>query len=95
MIEFSHLPTALADAALVNAETAARVGAMSVSWWHDAVRCGRAPQPVLQAVRCTRWRAADVRRFWLELAGTDPAVTARAAAASAKAQIKRQQSRAA
>jgi predicted DNA-binding transcriptional regulator AlpA len=90
MTEFSHLPTALADAALVNAETAARVGAMSVSWWHDAVRCGRAPQPVLQAVRCTRWRAADVREFWLRQASVDPRVTARAAAASAKAQSKRQ-----
>ena len=37
---------------------------MSVSWWHDEVRAGRAPKPVVQQPRCTRWRLADVREFW-------------------------------
>jgi hypothetical protein len=58
------LPVGLADVALIDAATAARVGGMSASWWSDEVRAGRAPQPAIREHRRTRWRLADVRRFW-------------------------------
>jgi predicted DNA-binding transcriptional regulator AlpA len=90
MTELPTLPAALADAALVTAKTAAAVGSVSESWWHDAVARKGAPKPAIQSVRCTRWRATDVREFWLRQASVDPQVTARAAAASAKARSQRQ-----
>ena len=58
------LPEILAEVALVDVTTAAATGQMSVSWWLDEVREGRAPQPVIRANRCTRWRAIDVASFW-------------------------------
>ena len=58
-------PEALADVALIDATTCAAGGQMGVSWWHDEVRAGRAPAPVIREPRCTRWRLADVRAFWI------------------------------
>ncbi len=90
------VPANLADVALIEATTCAAAGAMSVSWWHEAVRLGRAPAPVIRQPRCTRWRLADVRAFWQAFAqqgNTDPqagaAVTAQATKASRAAQAKR------
>lgn len=58
------VPQVLADVSLIDAKACAAVGAMSLSWWHDEVRAGRAPQPVIREPRCTRWRLVDVRRYW-------------------------------
>lgn len=58
-------PEALADVALIDATTCAAAGCMGVSWWHDMVRAGRAPAPVIREPRCTRWRLADVRAFYI------------------------------
>jgi len=49
---------------LVNAQTASAIGQVSVSWWRDQVRAGRAPQPAIRSNRFTRWRASDVAEFW-------------------------------
>ncbi|MBL8348932.1 MAG: hypothetical protein JNL87_01340 [Burkholderiaceae bacterium] len=59
------VPSALADVALIDASAAAAAGSMSLSWWHAEVAAGRAPKPVIQRPRCTRWRLADVHAFWL------------------------------
>lgn len=77
----------LVDVALIDAKACAAVGAMSVSWWHEEVAAGRAPQPVIRAVRCTRWRLADVRAFWQRFAeqGADSDAGAKAATAAKKA----------
>jgi predicted DNA-binding transcriptional regulator AlpA len=82
--------------ALIDAPTCAATGGMSVSWWHDEVKEGRAPQPVIRKPRCTRWRVADVRAFWIKSAeqassGSQVAaqVTAQAKKASATAKAKR------
>jgi predicted DNA-binding transcriptional regulator AlpA len=90
----------LADVALIEATTCAAAGAMSVSWWHDAVRLGRAPAPAIRKPRCTRWRLSEVRAFWealAEQASNDPevgaAVTAKAKKASLVAQAKRMASK--
>ena len=90
------LPTNLAEVALIDAPTCAAVGKMSISWWHDEVRVGRAPQPVIRKPRCTRWRLSDVRDFWLGLAAqmqatpeAAEATVVRAKKASAAAQAKR------
>ncbi len=65
----SHKPaSSLAEVSLIDATACADVGSMSVSWWHEEVRCGRAPQPVIRKPRCTRWRVSDVRDFWAEFA---------------------------
>lgn len=86
------LPADVADVALIAADTCAAIGEVSVSWWHEEVRTGRAPKPVIQQPRFTRWRLADVRRFWAERAAhaaTDTLagerMTARAKTASLKA----------
>lgn len=69
---------------------------MSVSWWHEEVRTGRAPAPVVRQPRCTRWRLADARAYWIEraeqAAGDAQAgelLTARAKKASDAAKAKR------
>lgn len=84
--DFSPVPAALADVALIDATTCAAAGDMSVSWWHEEVRAGRAPQPVIREPRCTRWRLADVRRFWIERAERpDPRAAAQVMATATKA----------
>jgi len=92
------LPAELADVALVDAKIAAAVGGMSVSWWHEKVASGEAPQPAIRAPRCTRWRAADVRRFWVKFAAhvdqrAAEQVTALAAKATRAAHAQRQAAR--
>lgn len=94
----SHQPVlaALADVALIDAKMSAATGAMSESWWLQKVADGLAPQPVVRAHRCTRWRLADVRAFWLAFGGATDSnaaetVKAQASRASAAATIKRRQ----
>jgi predicted DNA-binding transcriptional regulator AlpA len=88
------LPADLAAVALINARTAAAAGSMSLSWWHQKVAEGEAPQPVVRAQRCTRWRAVDVAAFWRAFAnqatvsGTD-ATTIQATKASTASIAKR------
>jgi len=89
---------ALEDVALIDAATCAAVGGMSVSWWHAEVAAGRAPQPAIRRPRCTRWRRAAVRAFWIAFAEQGSAdeqaaqaVTAQAKKASLAAQVKRTQ----
>lgn len=90
------LPADLAAVALIDARTSAAPGDMSVSWWHAEVAAGRAPKPAVRLPRCTRWRLADVRSFWIAFAekaaaDTEAAgrVTARAKKASATAKALR------
>lgn len=54
----------LAEVRLIDGRAAAQVGGMSLSWWHEKVAVGLAPQPVFRAPRCTRWRLADGVAFW-------------------------------
>ncbi len=66
---------------------------MSVSWWHEKVASGEAPQPVIRAPRCTRWRVSDVADFWRRFAelpgrGTEMLTQARKASSIAKARRK-------
>ncbi|MCA6217788.1 hypothetical protein KGA65_14730 [Ideonella sp. B7] len=69
----------LTSVALIDARTAARVGSMSLSWWHAEVAARRAPQPVIRRPRCTRWSLADVRAYWAALAEQGAQDTAGAA----------------
>jgi predicted DNA-binding transcriptional regulator AlpA len=67
-------PPELADVALIDGPRCAAAGCIAISTWYELVRRGEAPQPVLRAPRCTRWRLADVRewlRLWAER-GSDP-----------------------
>lgn len=86
------LPADLASVALIDAPTCAAAGDMSVSWWHEEVRAGRAPAPAIRKPRCTRWRLADVHTFWGSFAANGASdteaserMTARAKHASSKA----------
>ena len=85
------LPADVADVALIAAATCAAVGDVSLSWWHEEVRAGRAPKPAIQQPRFTRWLLLDVRRFWAEraaYASTDTAAGARMAERAKKASMK-------
>jgi len=92
------LPAGLADVALIDATKCAAVGDMSVAWWHEEVRAGRAPQPVIRGHRCTRWKLAHVLEFWRRRgeeghdAEAAAQLTARAKKASTAAQAKRKAS---
>lgn len=90
------LPADLADVALIDAQACAATGDMSISWWLAEVAAGRAPPPAIRKPRCTRWRIAEVRRFWIESAERAAAdthaierVKAHATKASNAAQAKR------
>ncbi len=74
----------LTDVALIDAESCAATGAMSISWWLEEVRAGRAPKPAVQRPRCTRWRLADVRDFWRRFAAEGAADTKAGDAMKAK-----------
>jgi predicted DNA-binding transcriptional regulator AlpA len=92
--DLPQVPPALSSVALINAPTCAAAGGMSVSWWHEEVRNGRAPAPAVRQPRCTRWRLSDVVAFWQAFAskGTEEAaalVTSKAKKASAAARVKR------
>lgn len=65
-----HLPALLQDVALIDADACAAVGSVSLSWWHAEVAAGRAPKPVVQRPRHTRWRVAAVAEFWRQFAET-------------------------
>lgn len=91
-----QIHTGLVDVALIDAAACAAAGSMSVSWWHEEVRAGRAPKPAIQQPRCSRWRLAEVRAYWdrrAEHAAADvqiaAEVVARATRASAAARAKR------
>ena len=91
-----HLPADVADVALIASNTCAAIGEVSLSWWYEEVRAGRAPKPVIQQPRFTRWRLAEVRRFWAERAaraaadtGAGERMAARAKLASVMAQAAR------
>ena len=58
----------LIEVALIDAKVSAAAGCVSLSWWHEAVREGRAPKPAIRQPRLTRWRLTDVRQFWAGLA---------------------------
>ncbi|MBP5992240.1 MAG: hypothetical protein KA766_19755 [Piscinibacter sp.] len=88
----------LVEVALIDAKACAAVGDVSVSWWHAEVRAGRAPAPVIQRPRCTRWRLGDVKAFWAALSTSPESVDAervvgRARRASAAASAVRAQAR--
>ena len=77
---------------LIDAAACAASGSMSCSWWYEQVRAGRAPQPVVRKARCTRWRADQVRQFWVDFttpdfdeAGTQVIAKAQRASDAAKA----------
>lgn len=85
------LPADVADVALIAAHTCAAIGAVSVSWWHEQVRSGRAPKPAIQQPRLTRWRLSDATSFWTALAAhaqQDTAAGERMAAKAKQASIK-------
>ena len=80
----------IAAVALIAADKCAGIGDVSLSWWFEAVRTGVAPKPVIQQPRLTRWRCADVCRFWALRAADASADTAageRMAARAKKASI--------
>lgn len=90
------LPADLSAVSLIDAATCAAAGDMSLSWWHDEVRAGRAPAPVIRQSRCSRWRLSDVRSYWSKRAENGLAditasgvVTLRAKKASDAAKAKR------
>ena len=93
----ASLPAALAEVALIDAKTCAATGGMSVSQWHNLVREGAAPKPLIRTPRFTRWGLADVRKFFVDLATQSAGeergqeVVARAQRASLAAKAKRQQ----
>lgn len=59
---------------LVDARTAAAVGSISITLWHDLVRDRKAPAPAIKQVRFTRWRLADVRNYWADRANRGSSV---------------------
>ncbi len=84
--ELPSIPSDLEDVALVDASTSAAVGHMRSGWWYEKVRAGIAPQPVIRAPRCTRWRLSDVREFWRKYAEQTTESTATAALVQSRAE---------
>jgi predicted DNA-binding transcriptional regulator AlpA len=88
-------PPELADVALIDGPSIAAAGCMALSVFHDLVRTGDAPQPVLRGPRCTRWRLVEAREWLKQRAerGSDPAAVTKvmkaARDASGKAREKR------
>lgn len=94
----SKLPPSVevAGLQLIDGTTCAGIGSMSLSWWLEEVRAGRAPAPAIRQSRCTRWRHVDVLNYWrgrLEQAADDTRaaefVIVRAKSASDAARKKR------
>lgn len=79
------MPVGVADVALIAASGCAAIGDVSVSWWHEEVRTGRAPKPAIQQPRFTRWRLADVLDFWRDRASRAAADSAAAERMAARA----------
>lgn len=89
-----QIPPAFDDVALIDAKTAAAVGGLSQSWWYGQVASGRAPQPVIRAPKCSRWRLADVREFWASLIEpAKPSADQRTAESSKRASTAKQAKR--
>jgi predicted DNA-binding transcriptional regulator AlpA len=76
----------LADVALIDAPESAAIGKMKPSWWYEKMRAGIAPQPVIRAPRCTRWRRSDVIEFWRKYAEEAARDTSTAALVQARAE---------
>lgn len=57
------LPTDVAEAAFLDINDFVAAVRMSASWVHEEVRAGRAPAPVIRQSRCTRWLAADIKKY--------------------------------
>lgn len=76
------------DDALIDGEACAAGGGVSQSHWHEEVRGGRAPKPVICRPRFTRWRLGDVRQYWRSAATNgvaDPDAAAKLATRAKKA----------
>ncbi len=84
-INLPPVPPALADVALIDGPTCAAAGGISLSTWHELVRNGQAPQPVMRSARCTRWRLADVRAWLIDRAAKAEADSTAGASLIAKA----------
>lgn len=78
------MPPELAAVSLIDAKTCAAPGSMSLSWWYEQVASGKAPQPVIRAPRCTRWRVSDVVEFWRQFSELGSAAAATQLLAQAK-----------
>lgn len=65
----AQAPEVLADVALIDGPSIAAAACMGLSQWHDLVRRGKAPQPVVKRPRFTRWKLVDVRVWLAEVAG--------------------------
>ena len=94
MTATTSIHPSLQDVALIDGRTAAASSGCSISHWHDLVRQGIAPRPVIQQHRHTRWRLADVRQWLIARAqspndGAAARVMAQAHKTSRAAQDKR------
>lgn len=80
------VPAALEGVALIDGPSMAAAARMGMSQFHEEVRTGKAPQPVIRRPRFTRWRLSDARR-WLEAlaTGTDRKAAAQVMATANKA----------
>ena len=89
--------TLLSDVALIDGPACAAAACISLSLWHELVRTGKAPQPVIRRPRCTRWRIADVRAWLIECSasGTHSVSAQRVMAQANKASRKAAEKRAA
>jgi hypothetical protein len=83
--DLPQVPHALAGVALIDAPTCAAAGGMSVSWWHEQVRIGKAPPAAVSLPRCARWRLSQVQAFWLDFANDGQADTQAAQRMTAQA----------
>lgn len=91
----ANLPAGIADVALIDCKAAAASAAISVSKFHQMVAAGLAPQPAFRSPRCTRWRAASIRAWLIDLADQsgDSRTVSIAKKASAASQAKRRAGR--
>jgi hypothetical protein len=62
------VPPGFEDVRLLDIKACCAPGDMGATWWRSEVAAGRAPEPVVRLPRCTRWRAADVHKFWADFA---------------------------
>ena len=69
---------------LIDAKTCAGLGGVSVSWWMEKVKAGKAPLPVANGNRFTRWRTVDAVSYW-ESFGTESLTAASSSAPSSRA----------
>lgn len=65
---FKKIIPGLEDVALIDAKACASAGDVGLTWWHEAVRQGIAPRPIIRTHRFSRWRLSEVREFWSGIA---------------------------